>query len=484
MKEWIKIRKTPAQWAFVLILSLSFAAQSITVTGQSFSSAVGAKSLAAKAKRNNNNNNNRKRELYKRLASEATFVKQVNKKKDNNFFEKNNNDVPEFMFVNTGYKNTKSRQLEDGDDDTGTTTTSTLDDDYAFAQEFGYDYNVLKYSLKYVKCQAIQTFSDNMAEDENESNVLITKRFIVFRLCNSNDCDSSSDDIFGCEYDYGEYILEMELYLQIMQQYLEERKEAYCDFCEECMEEDGRRERRLEEEAQQDDTDAQEDDASEAQEDEEDDTADGDDGGEEDDGTEAAEEDDDDDESDVGDDTTESVTSGNNGDDDTITATTSSQQEVQNGCAYYDECYDYEDKCEDNQDDDGYIDYSEYFECQQYNNNNGNNGDAEMYIGAHCGYDGQSIVIGLYYDQYCSEFAGYDIDIAEYTGIQFQEDGLQDYYSSDCISCKESELPYEQVEGDQEDDDDVSEICEDIYFNSGRCHSYLENDAGYVSSVH
>ena len=45
----------------------------------------------------------------------------------------------------------------------------------------------------------------------------------------------------------------------------------------------------------------------------------------------------------------------------------------------------------------------------------------------------------------CSQYTGYEYNIAELTGLNFENDGLADYYTNDCISCRESELKYKDI---------------------------------------
>ena len=62
-----------------------------------------------------------------------------------------------------------------------------------------------------------------------------------------------------------------------------------------------------------------------------------------------------------------------------------------------------------------------------------------MYIGPHCKSDGHTIVIGLYYDEYCSQYAGDNVNRNQFTNMNFDDDGLADYTKDDCYSCLENE---------------------------------------------
>ena len=305
-----------------------------------------------------------------------------------------------------GDDNDDQQEEEDEEDEEEEEEEEEEEDDFddALQDNGNFEFNALKYSLKYIRCQGIETFSDQMAEDEESDSVLLTKRFVVFRLCNSQYC--SNDNSFGCNYDYGEYIMELADYLDVMKEYIEERNEAYCDFCKECMEMENGDRRRLE--------DAGADDA--AGNDAGDDAA----NNEADDGIDEEEQEEENEDEEEDENEADDVVQGDDAN-------------VEHACEYYDVCYNYEDTCEAEQDD-GFIEYSDFFECQMYE---GRNGDA-MYIAPHCGSDGHTIMLGLYYDEYCSQYAGYDQDINDYTGLNFAEDGLEAYYTTDCISCKES----------------------------------------------
>ena len=63
------------------------------------------------------------------------------------------------------------------------------------------------YEVKFEKCQFVKAYSDELAQDEDHDSVLALQRFAVFRLCPKGTCEN-------CMYDYGEYIIDMESYLE------------------------------------------------------------------------------------------------------------------------------------------------------------------------------------------------------------------------------------------------------------------------------
>jgi hypothetical protein len=90
-----------------------------------------------------------------------------------------------------------------------------------------YEINISSYSVKFEKCQFVKAYDDELAEDEDSDTVLATKRFVVFRLCPDNSCSS-------CNYNYGEYMIDLETYLEATVQYQQEVQEQMCETCQSC----------------------------------------------------------------------------------------------------------------------------------------------------------------------------------------------------------------------------------------------------------
>ena len=89
-----------------------------------------------------------------------------------------------------------------------------------------YKVDISKYSVKFEQCQFVKTYNAEMAEEEDTTTVLATQRFVLFRLC-PGDCDS-------CNYNYGEYLVDLETYLQATVEYYQEYQEEMCNACDEC----------------------------------------------------------------------------------------------------------------------------------------------------------------------------------------------------------------------------------------------------------
>jgi len=81
------------------------------------------------------------------------------------------------------------------------------------------------YSLKFIKCQFVKAYDQDLA-DAGADSVLATQRFVVFRLCPSSKCGS-------CNYNYGEYAIDMSDYLDATVEYRQEEQEDMCETCKE-----------------------------------------------------------------------------------------------------------------------------------------------------------------------------------------------------------------------------------------------------------
>jgi hypothetical protein len=136
----------------------------------------------------------------------------------------------------------KSRSLEDGgegedeaDDQDNSNDQDEADDQdedednstYYSTQDAGFAMS--DYSFKYTGCSTVQTFNDDQAENSAD-NVLSSKRFATFRLC--EDCSDDSDQ--GCSSNYGEYVVAMDQFLLAMTEFNSERVTSYCGYCDTC----------------------------------------------------------------------------------------------------------------------------------------------------------------------------------------------------------------------------------------------------------
>ncbi|KAL7570374.1 hypothetical protein ACA910_017212 [Epithemia clementina (nom. ined.)] len=124
------------------------------------------------------------------------------------------------------------------------TISRALEDEYDNAQYASYwnknmqvedfGFNIQKYSLKYTGCHAMTGFDENIANEENYDTVLGTEYFVTFRLCPTDTCEGGSGYSFGCTSNYGEYMIELDQYAEALTNYRNEKKVAFCQYCEIC----------------------------------------------------------------------------------------------------------------------------------------------------------------------------------------------------------------------------------------------------------
>jgi len=260
------------------------------------------------------------------------------------------------------------------------------DDDTALADGF----DISLYSLKYAGCSAISTFSDSLAQDASAKTVFKTIENVVFRLCPRDTCYDWT--VYGCLYNYGQYIIRLDTWMQLISTYREEKIYKHCQFCNQCAAA-----------------------ASAA-------SGEGDANG----------------------------NNNNNRDLFQIHKTSENykaqafnysrhtaggenennkkENEGEINCDNYSSaCTDYMDTCE-------YVvrdpnEYSKYLTCTAVSVDNGS---ATVYLGPHCSSDKATIVIGVFADNQCSEYIGGSYDVYSLTGINFD---LYEYYSTSCYSC-------------------------------------------------
>ena len=89
------------------------------------------------------------------------------------------------------------------------------------------------YSVKFEKCQFVKQYAYN-ANGNNKNGqysdtVLTTKHFVIFRMCPDNSCGT-------CNYNYGEYIVDMDTYLGYTLEAKKQEQEQYCELCNQCVE--------------------------------------------------------------------------------------------------------------------------------------------------------------------------------------------------------------------------------------------------------
>jgi len=146
------------------------------------------------------------------------------------------------------------------------------------------------------------------------------------------------------------------------------------------------------------------------------------------------------------------------------------------------------DYCVEDEDGEEEFQIEEYLECREMEINNNNNKYSTYYLGAYCSNDGGSIFLGTFADASCTTFAAQGIYEKFNYGetLPYSKGTGMSLIGNDCISCKQEK---DDNDGDQEEEDEVSEMCEQIYEQSGKCETNLgitsPNTAGcqYIHNV-
>ena len=335
-----------------------------------------------------------------------------------------------------------SRRLSDDDDDAAKGQTWNVN--------FGFD--ATQYSVSYLRCAEVRQFDDELAATEDTPDVFTTEHFAIFRFCPAQTCNggykdnvsynsamgyttnTSNQELLGargeyCQSNYGEYMLTIEEYLQIMADYHADRFEAYCEYCEECMYLVYQK-------------------------------------------------------------WMQSMNAGGRDLSEISEAEVWMEELHQNArkldytsaCPEYETCQYYKNLCKQGIDED----VEAYFECAEAENQyNG----MTAYIGPHCSKeDGYTIQLGVYSDAYCNRYVG-DY-VTAYLGQEYAADPLQEYYHPQeqvCIPCKASDRMYEPMTEEYasanydenanayDPDASVNELCEQLYSVSARCDQHYRS---------
>jgi len=116
-----------------------------------------------------------------------------------------------------------------------------------------------------------------------------------------------------------------------------------------------------------------------------------------------------------------------------------------------------------------YMPYINYFGCQKQGDSYGN----YHYVSPQCDPNTNTIEMGVFYDEYCDQYAGNDIAVYDYLGDDFSTNTFKSVQSSECIECAENKyLPYYNAN---------NVFCNNVYQSSGQCDAYLAYDLGEKS---
>lgn len=284
-----------------------------------------------------------------------------------------------------------------------------------------FEINISTYYVKFEQCQFVKSYSDDMAQDEETNTVLYTSRFVLFKLC-PEECSS-------CSSGYGEYLIDLETYLEATVEYFQQDQQEMCNACnEQCYQAANEAEAAAGDDAAANDAAAQEDAAAE-------------DGGRK---------------------------------------------------LYTLDCTSCSSECQkiENMQANGYIDATNFLQCQLIYDPEDDQKQA-LYAGPICASGGTKIKIGVFSDADCyyldssKEVDDYLMSDAGYS-MKLSHGLLKMTYVDTCISCAEVQDANGQQnnQNDQNDADKVIEVCETLYEKAAKCETIHGFANGYANSAY
>lgn len=279
------------------------------------------------------------------------------------------------------------------------------------------DIDLTNYSIKFEKCQFVKEFAGEGEEGGGEDGqFLVTKRFVIFRLCPNNQCSS-------CSSNYGEYLIDLETYLEATTEFVNEQQEQYCETCNTCYEQAYNN---------------------------------------------------------------QNNNNGDNNNGDNEDAWMCQNFGSTDSC--YAECQNIE-----NMEENGYVDASEFLECQRLEGDENQAAEydqygnqIEYYAGPVCASGGSRIKIGVYYDENCSYLVE-NKDIDSYmqrndngVAMQLSYHALKMTFpdSGNCVaSCKQEDEENNNQNQNNGDGNyyyqqyETAEVCRNLYEAAGKCES-------------
>lgn len=335
---------------------------------------------------------------------------------------------------------TSYRGLEEGDD---------------YFMDANNMYSFSGYSMKYAECQPVQKFSED-AISAGEYTPMVLDDIVILRLCPSSSCSSS--DSYGCYNNFAEYAISVGDYIRVMLRYKMDQEEQLCEWCNECI---GRRRLDGEDNNNQDQgqNDGQQDGGDQDQADQGNQDQDGNNNGQDQDqqdqgnDNQQQQQQQDNDENDGNQQNNDDEQQADEGNDDQQNDDGNENQAVgddywsnnyqgdygyyqgNGGCDDY-ETYCYDESgyavCDEDAGDDSYLDaegYLNYMDCVNVDG---------YYIRPRCdGYD-KSISMGVFYDPFCSQYAGDNINMNN-LGLGIETDFFEEFYDDvECMECSQS----------------------------------------------
>lgn len=108
-----------------------------------------------------------------------------------------------------------------------TYTAALMKNARRLADNVDYSVDISTYAVKFEKCQFIKAYDDDLADDQDSDTVLGVKRFVIFRLCPDTTCST-------CSSNYGEYMVDLDSYLEATVEWAKQNEEEMCNACAEC----------------------------------------------------------------------------------------------------------------------------------------------------------------------------------------------------------------------------------------------------------
>ena len=303
-----------------------------------------------------------------------------------------------------------------------------------------YNVDISSYAVKFEKCMSTEAYDDDLAADEDSSTVLALKRFVIFRLCPDTSCST-------CDSNYGEYMVDLDSYLEATVQWAQQNQQEMCNACNECA-------------VEADDADAAEGEDADAAEGEDAEAAEGEDAEGED--AEAAEGEEAEGEDAEGEDAEGENAEGEDAEGGRRKLATA-------------DCSTCAQECEAiaNMEANGYVDATSFLECQLIYDPD-DDAKTALYAGPVCS-SSTKIEIGIFTDEGCYT-ADASLSIADYVadGVQLSYGLLESVYSGSCISCANEE--------EDDGNDQANEMCQALYEDAAKCEVTHGMNSGFYDA--
>mmetsp|Transcript_37314 Transcript_37314/g.90599 ORF Transcript_37314/g.90599 Transcript_37314/m.90599 type:complete len:489 (+) Transcript_37314:16-1482(+) len=266
-----------------------------------------------------------------------------------------------------------------------------------------YGRNFNSYAMKYAQCQPVQRFSAEAVE-AGEASPMLVDDIVILRLCPTKSC--SKNRKFGCSSNFAEYAIGLTDYVEIMLYYRQDRMNQMCDWCNICY-----TQRRLNNNNNDDGNN-----------------------------------------------------NNNNGDDDGWSGY--NRYSADHDCSEYKSyCYDSDtgySVCEAYSANDD-IKTGNYLSCVEVKDKNNYN----YYTRPRCDGQNQVIHMGVYYDNFCSNYAGDEVSIDDFN-LGLQNTNFEEFYDDvNCLDCTKGQDPPNFLA--------THTLCSRMYVGGATCTEKLDD---------